>query len=285
MASAVLTDGKYLASAPVQVGELPKLLQDIQSEHGTTLIGFDFPIGLPMAYAAKINTPNFLAFLETLEPGAPFFQVCTHQNQISLSRPFYPNAPGETARHHLSDAFGIEFSNLLRACERRHANRPEAGVLFWTLGAKQPGKAAIVGWGEVLAPALRNDAIKLWPFHGHLDSLLQSSPIVAAETYPAQYYAAIFNALAGRKGERAVRAETAPRIFAWTNARSSYLKLSTDLHSEIEQGFTVGSDDAFDAAIGLFGMIDAVQNWSEAFEPKDLTIQNIEGWILGQPIH
>ena len=66
-------------------------------------------------------------------------------------------------------------------------------ALFWTLGGQQVGKAAISGWTQVLAPALRrlgdNPSISIWPFSGCLADLLQPGSTVLAETYPAEYYA------------------------------------------------------------------------------------------------
>jgi hypothetical protein len=291
MAEARLVDGKYLASAPELVGNLNDpfeaenpFLTRIQRKRrqGTALIGFDFPIGLPKTYAGRIGARQFPAFLRSLEAESQFFAVCSLENQISLVRPFYPHAPGGKRQEQLTNALGIEFQQLLRTCDQATHNRPEASALFWTLGAKQVGKAAIVGWRDVLAPALRAEEIKLWPFDGPLDSLLKTNQLIAAETYPAQYYASIFGQLKGSKTNQIVRAESAPAIFAWAANRSDRLQLDSSLRSEIQSGFHHG-DDAFDATIGLFGMIDAIQNYSPALEPKDTAVQRIEGWIFGQP--
>jgi hypothetical protein len=288
MAEAALIDGKYHATAPKPVDDPSSLLRRIQTESGPVLIGFDFPIGIPKAYAGKRGIIEFIPFLKSLVLNPPnsrslFFEVCEHEEEICLERPFYPHAPGGKLQEHLSRALGIEFSGLLRCCDRAQNGRPAAAALFWTLGAKQVGKAAIAGWGHALAPALRAEEISVWPFHGHLDSLLQKSALVATETYPAEYYAGIFAVLNGPKSDRNARAEAAPRILQWVNKRADYLQLELSLRSEIEDGFNAGSDDAFDAAIGLFGMIDAIQNFGPHLEPIDPTIRNIEGWILGQP--
>ena len=48
------------------------------------------------------------------------------------------------------------WSLLLRRCERGGNGHKQACCLFWTLGGNQVGKAAIIGWRDVLAPALRN---------------------------------------------------------------------------------------------------------------------------------
>src|SRR5579871_2953882 len=58
-------------------------------------------------------------------------------------------------------------------CEWRTATRGDACVLFWTLGGNQVGRAAIIGWQDVLAPAMRamTPPLFLWPFHGTLADL------------------------------------------------------------------------------------------------------------------
>jgi hypothetical protein len=49
----------------------------------------------------------------------------------------------------------------------------------------------------------------------------------------------------------------------------------------IEQGFPEG-DDAFDAVVGLFGMLEVVTGKRQPGEPRDDRIRKVEGWILGQ---
>lgn len=291
MAQARRTEGKYFASAPEPVGNLkdPNLpeapfLTRVQRKRGNqaALIGFDFPIGLPHTYADKVEAKDFPSFLGGLGAESQFFEVCRKASEISLDRPFYPFAPGQRLQEHLTRALGIQFQQLLRACDRANDTRTDASALFWTLGAKQAGKAAIVGWRDVLAPALRANEIRIWPFHGPLDSLLRPGRTVVAETYPAQYYHSIFGNLNGPKTSQQARADVATRILKWAAIRVNSLALSNELIAAIQAGFPQG-DDAFDALIGLFGMIDAIQNYSLVLEPKDETIRQIEGWILGQP--
>jgi hypothetical protein len=63
----------------------------------------------------------------------------------------------------------------------------QACCLFWTLGGNQVGEAAMSGWRDVLAPALRNKGpLSLWRFDGPLPSLLVPRKVLVAETYPAE---------------------------------------------------------------------------------------------------
>ena len=52
------------------------------------------------------------------------------------------------------------------------------------------------------------------------------------------------------------------------------------LRKDIQGGFPHG-DDAFDAVVGLFGMLQVCLSQRETGEPDDREVKEIEGWILG----
>jgi len=64
-------------------------------------------------------------------------------------------------------------------------------------------------------------------------------------------------------------------------ARNTAVELTAALRKEIEAGFHDG-DDAFDAVVGLFGMIEVVTGRRQAGNPSENNIRKLEGWILGQ---
>jgi hypothetical protein len=151
------------AFAPEQVGNLGSLIEQLRREAGETgcaFAGFDFPIGVPAFYAKRAGISNFRTLLKRLghRKWKDFYSVCDKPDQISVHRPFYPNGAYEGRRK--DDLFrGHQVENvepLLRRCERGGNGHKEACCLFWTLGGNQVGKAAISGWRDVLAPALRN---------------------------------------------------------------------------------------------------------------------------------
>jgi hypothetical protein len=83
----------------------------------------------------------------------------------------------------------ICIDDLRRKCELASGARRAACPLFWTLGANQVGRAATIGWRDLLSPALNNiPNVKLWPFDGSLADLLKPGNTVIVETYPAEYY-------------------------------------------------------------------------------------------------
>ena len=158
--------------------------------------------------------------------------------------------------------------------------------MFWLIGPKQVGRAAITGWQDLLAPAMSSDSPpSIWPFDGRLTELLARPGVIVAETYPAEVYRHLDLGIGGNgrsKRCRADRAADAGALAAW--ARTNRVRLTHPLHTEIVDGFGGGSDgeDRFDAVVGLFGMLDVVLGNRPSGEPDDETMQ-IEGWILGQP--
>jgi hypothetical protein len=168
-------------------GGLWRLLMEAAAP-GQAMIGFDFPLGLPRAYARAAGITSFREFLTAL--GAPpwdeFGTIASTPAEISLHRPFYPARSGGTSRRHLHDGLGLTAAEIRRRCDGR-----DAETLFWTLGGKQVGKAALHGWRQ-LAPGLGTapaPGTALWPFDGPLTDLLDGGRrVVVAETYPREFY-------------------------------------------------------------------------------------------------
>jgi hypothetical protein len=157
--------------------------------------------------------------------------------------------------------------------------------MFWTLGGNQVGKAMIVGWRDLLAPARRNGVdIAVWPFDGGLAELIHGHRFVVAETYPGEVYGHLGLSLSRHGGKRSqiARSANAGRLLDW--ASRADLTLAPALYAEITAGFgsSRGADDRFDAVVGLFGLINVVRGVRPSGEPDDPAVRGIEGWILGQ---
>ena len=163
-----------------------------------------------------------------------------------------------------------------------------AEVLFWCVGPKQVGKAAITGWSCLLAPAIdRGLPLAIWPFDGPLfDLLAQPDAMVVAETYPREFYEHLHLGIGkhGRSKRRQCdRRADAQTLLEW--AKANDVRCDERLHEEIEDGFgkSKDGDDPFDALIGLFGMLNVVLGNRSTGEPDDdPEIARIEGWMLGQ---
>jgi len=65
-------------------------------------------------------------------------------------------------------------------------------------------------------------------------------------------------------------------------ARGSEVTVEPRLENTIKTGFPIGKDDAFDAVVGLFGLLQICLGERVLYEPDGKTIREIEGWILGR---
>ena len=281
------SDGRYTALGPSLVGDLTPLLKNLRLEagaFGSVFAGFDFPIGVPAHFAQRAEISKFRDFLALLGQGVwkNFYKVCDTQAQLSVHRPFYPNRSLEGPKQkHLLDAHDAEtMLDLLRICERGGNGQVQACSLFWTLGAKAVGKAALKGWEHVLVPALKDNSVRLWPFDGRLGDLLQPGHTVIAETYPAECYSWFSDDPVRSKTDIESRKVFGSNLLDW--ARGSEVTVEPRLENTIKTGFPIGKDDAFDAVVGLFGLLQICLGERVLYEPDGKTIREIEGWILGR---
>jgi hypothetical protein len=281
---------EVVSVAPAPTGQPPPgdLFQYLSAMagRGQAMIGFDFPVGLPVAYAKAAGISSFPEFLDAFASPPPpwreFATVAGHRDEITLRRPFYPDRPGGTERQHLYDALGLPAGQLRRRCEGT-----DAEILFWTLGGKQVGKGALAGWRLLAAARHREPGIALWPFDGPLPGLLDAGGrTVVAETYPREFYQYIRPPAHPRarwsKRRQADRRSWACSLLRW--AESLAVSWHPGVLSRVEAGFSAGpnGEDEFDAVAGLLGMIAVVTGTIPPGEPPDAEITTIEGWILGR---
>jgi hypothetical protein len=293
VATAELRDGAYVAHPPRGVEPTGGLLERMSlsaDRRQPTLVGFDFPIGVPRAYAHRAGIADFAAWFRALDLDAPLFEVADDLEQVSTARPFFPKliaekSPGIKARFHT--ALGLADADVHRRCDRAHCGRRAASEIFWTLGPQAVGKATIAGWRDTLRPALaeRHRRYALWPFDGPLPRLLAISDAVIVETYPAEAYRRL-DLRMGRPGSaktrQADRAADAGRLLRWAAAHG--VIPDEELTVQILDGFGPrrAGEDPFDAVTGLFGMIDTLRCADEPQHPDDPAVTRIEGWMFGQ---
>jgi hypothetical protein len=285
-ATALRVKTGWRVEVPIRVGDTELFLNYLREGAGLTLSGFDFPIGLPESYGQKTGLEDFCSAIDIFGYGSwsDFYNVANAANEISIFRPFYPQRSSSNARQvHLIEAHGCgSIEELRRRCEQATKSRRAACSLFWTLGGNQVGKAAISGWKEIISPARRLGA-KLWPFEGSLEVLAKTSGLVLAETYPGEAYGHLGVKFAAGESKRRQndRAKLASQIVNWSF--SNNVALTPELASLIAEGFGPRADgeDAFDAVMGLFGMIEVIDGRRQE---GPLCEGKWEGWILGQSV-
>ena len=300
--------GNYRAAQLERVGDASRLIASLRKRinpRDILLVGFDFPIGLPILYARRAGIDDFLAWLPLAGrvEWANFFLPARIPEEICTGQPFYPLKPGAASQSHLISGLGVSsFDDLRRKCELPQPGRRAAAPLFWTLGGQQVGKAAISGWKEVLQPTLAGIAdlslskVYIWPFSGTIESLLAPGATILVESYPAEYYRRLGMSFTPRqpaesktigekrygKRSQAARKANAGGLVGW--AAANELQLDPNLQVDIQDGFGCSpfGEDMFDAAAGLFGMLDAILHPTCFHEPAGDEIRRIEGWIFGQ---
>ena len=290
IASARRTDTGWTVSAPRRVGPTEAFLEALWEESRTrrVLAGFDFPIGLPVAYGRQTGLTGFREALSAFGREAgweAFYEVAVAPSDIAVGRPFYPRLSTKgVSRRSLTEGIGVEtFTDLLRLCERRGPGRREACSVFWTLGGNQVGRAASSGWREVVVPALDRGAA-IWPFDGDLHALSAVGAPILAETYPADGYAVLGAPFGPRESKRSQddRRSKANAILGW--ALSAGVNLD-DARETLIDGFGAASsgEDAFDAFVGLLAMIEIVEGrMPERTVRTPPDVAAWEGWILGR---
>lgn len=287
MSVATRSGGDWEIAVPEPVGPTDTLLDRLAvrgRDTGPVVVGFDFPIGLPRAYGARTELAGFSAGLDTFGNGdwSDWYAVCDRPEEVSIRRPFFPRRSYSVQRRVFLDALGFDDPcELMRRCDLRTPNRRAACMLFWTLGGNQVGKAAIAGWREILVP--ERQRIGLWPFDGRLDDLLARRSFVIVETYPGEIYHQLNMPRRGwSKRRRNGRQRVSQQLTDWFADRD--FGASVDLSLLIEDGFgeRAQGEDAFDALVGLMGMLDVIAGRRGEGLIEDAGIRRWEGWIFGQ---
>ena len=278
-------DGGWRASGPSNVAEPAALVERLAAlaGDGPTLAAFDFPLGFPEAFGLSTGYEGFASALDAIGRGdwPEIFEVADVPGDVGPRRPFYPARPGGTRLAHLLDGHGVATAaELVRACERSGSEGGAAGCMFWTMGARQVGKAALHGWREVIGPARRGGAA-LWSFDGAFAALAGRGGLVLAESYPGDGYGQLGFAIR-KKGDRALRASLAPHLAAWAAERR--IVLDRGLSAALAAGFPpeAGNDDGFDAVVGLLAALAVARGEREAAPPLTPAMCRWEGWILGK---
>jgi hypothetical protein len=248
-------------------------------------LGVDLPLGVPRAYAATRQEPDFPTFLMEVGRQPGFFAVCSELAEVASHRPFYPmrGIAGMTRAAHAL-ALGLTGAgDLSRICDRATAERPAGAPVFWTLGANQSGKAAAAAWRDLLVPAIGGQpAIRLWPFAGRFRRLLAPGSVAVAETYPAEALRHLGLRLRGSKRRQADRASLADPLFGVMDGLA--VRPTPAMAQTVADGFGADApgEDRFDCTLGVLCVINVLAGNRPDGVPDDPWIRRWEGWVLGQ---
>ena len=271
MCRAVLSDGRYVLSAPRPVEDIGAL----ELRPGA-LAAFDCPIGVSREYAAKADLGSFRAALGQFGNGrfGRFYELAERAADITTERPFYPaRGVKGTTRDHLRQILG-DAAFAPRACDRLAG----AGPIFWLVGPRQVGRSAVCIWRELITPRL--DRVALWPFDGPLKELLVADRPILAEMYPA-FLLRTLGVTVARKSDPAARAACGRALLGRVSGDA---RLDLDaVRALLRGGFGVSraGEDPFDATIACIGLAKLLLD-DRMPEPPEAA-RAVEGWILGLP--
>jgi hypothetical protein len=271
MCRAVLSDGRYVLSAPQQVEDIGAL----ELRPGA-LAAFDCPIGVSREYAAKADLGSFRAALGQFGNGrfGRFYELAGCAADITTERPFYPaRGVKGTSRDHLRQVLG-DAAFAPRACDRLAG----AGPIFWLVGPRQVGRSAVCIWRELITPRL--DRVALWPFDGRLKELIAADRPILAEMYPA-FLLRTLGVTVARKSDPAARAACGRALLRRVSGDA---RLDLDaVRALLRGGFGVSraGEDPFDATIACIGLAKLLLD-DRMPEPPEAA-RAVEGWILGLP--
>ena len=287
MVRAWLKGDCYEVLSPEPVYKAETLLSKLRKEAGDStsiLVGFDFPIGLPIAYAKKVGFDSFREALGLFGEGQ-WREFYTISPEPTLFRPFFP-PPSQTKvefrKVQLPKALGFDsIEPLMRLCDGRTPTRQRAECLFWTLGGKQVGPAAIHGWSKVIGPS--RDNVQIWPFDGDLHELTgRPSSTTMAEIYPGEAYSHLGFSMGSGSGRKKTNRDDRKSVaeYMLSVSKGAPVVFSDGARDCIEYGFR--EEDDFDAMVGLLSMLLVVTGKRTTSVPDEQAIKNVEGWILGQ---
>ena len=287
VAKARRTDTGWQIHAIEPVGMLNQFRHALNTPAQTQSIwlGLDMPIGFARYWFDSAGVDSFANLLELLSTPdwQEFFDVCKTANQISIKRPFYPaasGAKGSVTRDHLVRGLGLSrFDQLYRYCERATTDRAAACPSFWTLGANQVGKAMLHGLKNLIIPGYQ-DGFNIWPFSGDLAACTAKPGVTVIETYPGEVYGWLgLTSLTKSKQESRKEAVASVHNIATDHG----IEILPAVFDDIKDGFAPdqGKDDAFDALIGLMGLIMIAEGKRAENLPTAPAINTREGWIVG----
>jgi hypothetical protein len=217
------------------------------------LITADVPIGVPEGYGEVLQDhKGFLPWLDSRSK-QDWHQMVAHsvREQTRVS-PFVDRAKGEKKA---SGCFP------LRKCDV--ATKAES--LYWCVGAKQVGKAALHFWQECLIPLreeLQGD-LAVWPFEQH-----DGKGVVVAECYPASLCRSVY----GRVVKKTSASDVASAVY-WLWERMPEI---CDQQTWLQAASSEDDFDMFSTAVALLqkkAEMPAILQSPKAAVP-------FEGWML-----
>ena len=218
------------------------------------LVTADVPIGFPTGFSDVYGEGGFVEWLAKRRGNWRALVTDSVTTQTG-DQPFVVCRKGEKK---------CEGNFPLRRCEQL----TQGESLYWCVGGKQVGKAALQFWHDTLIPLREEfrDRLAIWPFEP-----IEGKDIVVAECYPAMLYREVWH-------RRVTKSNPCDVVDAVATER----QLQQNLCDEKTWLHATSSEDEFD----MFTTAIAIARWTMQSHdflqaPEGPQIRSVEGWMLG----
>lgn len=231
------------------------------------LIAADCPIGLPVQPRDVYGrNQTFLEWLESKAQRLPNQEAWRDRliakgiGDRSKSKPFVEHRKGEEKKEKI---YG-----------RRKCDEESKGEsVYFLLGSKQVGKAALQFWFEVLQPLRERfqNRLAVWSLES-----LRNRDVVVAECYPALYVKPVYGSRISNKRNKTEREKALSRLLDDNKTRCEVTNKTWD--------DAASSDHSFDMFTTAYYILQEMEKGREnilSYPKKNLECETVEGWMLG----
>lgn len=259
-------------------GSLSHLVEYASSLKPPVLIGIDAAIGFPYASWKRLNetrpiqSNNFIAFLLSTFVPTDFFDPVTKSEDWLPERPFIRPPAGSWPLK----AF-VEASNggFYREIDSRLNGNP-IFVMCGIPGSVGSGTRAL--WQELIAIG-KSSKLRVWPFHGSLDTLSTAETPVIAEIYPKACYGIALAKTLPTPLLPIAKTRQVERQNALAQLQDSDWVISWQVVLQ-DVDAALSNEDDFDALFSAAALLRMVLENSPLEGPHDVNA-TIEGSVLG----
>jgi hypothetical protein len=233
------------------------------TNHGSVLVTFDAPLGVPHSYltALKRQRPaedldSFVSFLRFACGRPSYFEATYSAADWKVERPFFAVPPGQGGRKGYETAAASQGVELWRAIDLL----TRANTLFAKSGIPgSVGSATCALWHEIGNQLTTDRSFGLWPFEGELGHLLESWPVVVGEIYPRAAYATALSPVRSDKRPplRLAKTDSDVRHKAMTQLLNTDWVISGQVRI-LNTGEALENEDDFDACVTAAALLRCV---------------------------
>ena len=235
------------------------------------LIAADCPIGLPAQPCDVYQSLKAETFLEWLELTKQRLDTDQQEWRKGLISEGYRKCLKPFVEKPRIDKGKTKYQVYTRRLCDKKSNGES---VYYLLGNKQVGKAALQFWFEVLQPLRERfqNRLAVWPFES-----LENGDVVVAECYPALYVESVY----GSKISKSTSNQVVRALSCLRNGHGKAMKCEIEMQTWMH---AASSSDEFDMFTTAYYISQEMEKGREnilSYPKKNLECETVEGWMLG----